>query len=64
MKKAKGGFSYSISRDKLKSFQAMSLEKRLTWLYQGNLLRKYYPKKTIEIQEKLRKGSSLADKKE
>lgn len=64
MKKVKVGLSYSITREKLKRHQAMSLEKRLAWLYQGNVLRKHYPKKTIEIQEKLRRGSSLTDRKE
>jgi|Deesub1362A_J573_1020465.scaffolds.fasta_scaffold00432_30 hypothetical protein len=56
MKKKRSGFLYSLSMKKIKEYQAIPLEKRLAWLYQGNVLRKYYPKKSIEIQEKLRRG--------
>jgi hypothetical protein len=54
--KKESGFRYSVSMKKIKEYQSIPLEKRLLWLYQGNILRKYYPKKSIKIQEKLRKG--------
>ena len=34
----------------------MPLEKRLTWLYQVNVLRKAYPKELTALQDKFREG--------
>lgn len=56
MRNKKSGFGYYASREKIKEYQAMPIEKRLLWLYQGNLFRMSYPKEIIEIQEKFRRA--------
>ncbi len=50
------GFHYNISFKRIKEYQKIPLEKRLAWLYQGNLLRKTYPKRIIELQDKFSRG--------
>ncbi len=55
-RKKSGGFEYYISDKMLKEYRNWSIERRLEWLYYGNLLRKYLPKEIIEIQEKFRRG--------
>lgn len=50
------GFDYYLSIQKIREYRAMPLDKRLAWLYQGNLLRKAYPKRIIELQDKFRTG--------
>ena len=47
------GFDYHITLKRILQYQKLLLEKRLTWLYQGNLLRRLYPKEVIELQEKI-----------
>ena len=42
MKKARNYDDYSIPDERIKQYQAMPLEKRLEWLYLGNLLRKMF----------------------
>lgn len=54
--KKKKGFSYYIDIEKIREYQAAPIERRLMWLYQGNLLRMKYPRNIIELQEKFRKG--------
>ena len=56
MPKKRVGFSYNISIKKIKEYRAMPLEKRLTWLYQVNVLRKAYPKELTALQDKFREG--------
>lgn len=51
------GFSYHISVKKIREYRRIPLEKRLAWLYQGNLLRAKYPKSIILIQDKFRSGA-------
>ena len=55
MKKNKG-FSYHVSSDKIREYSNMPVEMRLAWLFQANLLRKSYPKKIRDIQDKFREG--------
>lgn len=50
------GFGYHLDIKKIREYQKIPLEQRLKWLYQGNLLRKVYPKKLIEIQNRFREG--------
>jgi len=50
------GFGYHIALKKIREYQKMSIEKRIAWLYQGNLLRKSYPKKIIALQDEFRQG--------
>lgn len=56
MKSKNNGFGYHVSLKKIREYQKMSVEKRIAWLYQGNLLRKAYPKRIIELQDKFRRG--------
>ncbi len=57
MKTKLKGFNYHISLEKIHEYQKVPIEKRFLWLYQGNLLRKAYPKKIIELQDKFRSGA-------
>ncbi|OGW55405.1 MAG: hypothetical protein A2Z46_01930 [Nitrospirae bacterium RBG_19FT_COMBO_55_12] len=36
------GFSYYLTDEQIKHYQEMPIEKRLEWLYLGNLLRKAF----------------------
>lgn len=56
MKIKNKGFGYSLSLKTIHGYQKIPLEKRLLWLYQINLLRRAYPKRIIELQDKFRKG--------
>lgn len=56
MQKKHKGFGYHLTMDIIREYQAMPIEKRLAWLYQANLLRKFYPKKTIKLQNLFREG--------
>ncbi len=56
MAKKRVGFSYHVSMKRIREYQAIPIEKRLEWLYQGNLLRMSYPKEIIEQQDKFRNG--------
>lgn len=50
------GFGYRLMIKKIREYQKIPLEKRLIWLYQGNLLRMAYPKRIIELQDRFRQG--------
>jgi hypothetical protein len=50
------GFSYDVSLKMIREYQKIPLEKRLLWLYQINLLRRAYPKRIIELQDKFRRA--------
>lgn len=52
----KKGFSYFLSKEQLEEYSRWSIERRLKWLLIANKMRKYLPKKTIEIQEAFRQG--------
>lgn len=56
MKTITKGFNYHLTLKKIREYQKVPIEKRLMWLYQGNLLRKAYPKRIIELQDKFRRG--------
>lgn len=56
MNRKSTGFDYHLSIKKIREYSAISIEKRLTWLYQLNQLRKFYPKQIIELQDKFREG--------
>jgi len=55
-KKFLKGFSYSLSLEKIRNYRKISLEKRLQWLYYGNILRNGYPKRIVRLQDKFRSG--------
>lgn len=48
------GFEYYLTDEQLKRYQAMPVEKRLEWLYQGNVLRMHYPKRIIQLHDRFR----------
>ncbi len=50
------GFSYHLTRDQLDEYRFWPIERRLKWLFVANKMRRYLPKKTIEIQEAFRQG--------
>lgn len=50
------GFDYYLSKEIIKEYQKKPLGLRLKWLYQGNLLRKAYPRRIIKLQDKFREG--------
>ncbi len=56
MKARSRGFDYHLSINTIREYKRTPIEKRLLWLYQINLLRKTYPKKIIELQDKFREG--------
>jgi hypothetical protein len=51
-----GGFSYSVSWEQIEEYRSWPYERRLQWLMMGNRLRKFLPRKTIEIQDAFRQG--------
>ena len=56
MNRKKGrGFYYSINKEQIKDYRKWSVERRLEWLYAGNLMRKLLPKRIVKIQESFRK---------
>ncbi|MFC1668551.1 hypothetical protein ACFL1T_04130 [Chlamydiota bacterium] len=52
----KKGFSYIVSKEKIKEYSSWPIAKRLEWLYMGNVLRKNLPREIIEKQDKFRKA--------
>ncbi|MCM8801173.1 MAG: hypothetical protein NC912_04070 [Candidatus Omnitrophica bacterium] len=56
MRRAIKGFDYYLDSKIIREYQKIPIEKRLIWLYQLNLLRKGYPKRIIELQDKFREG--------
>jgi len=56
MSEQKKGFTYTVSREQIDEYRTWPLDRRLKWLFQANKMRKFLPKKTIEIQEAFRQG--------
>jgi hypothetical protein len=56
MGERRGGFKYTVSLEQIRDYSRWPIEKRLAWLYQGNVLRKAYPRRIKELQDKFRKG--------
>ena len=48
------GFYYYVDDETLRRYQEKPLEQRLRWLYMGNLLRRSYPQRIVEIQDRFR----------
>lgn len=48
------GFYYHVTLGKIHQYQGVPIEKRLAWLYAGNVLRMKYPKRIRQIQDKFR----------
>ncbi len=56
MYKGRHGFSYSVSREQIEEYCRWPIERRLQWLLFANKMRKYLPRKTIELQEAFRQA--------
>jgi len=52
----KKGFSYNLTKEQIDEYLSWPVERRLKWLFIANKMRRYLPKKTIEIQEAFRQG--------
>lgn len=50
------GFSYSVTREQIDEYRSWPIERRLKWLFFANQMRKFLPRKTIELQEAFREG--------
>jgi hypothetical protein len=50
------GFTYTVSKEQIDEYTTWSVDRRLKWLFQANKMRRFLPKKTIEIQEAFRQG--------
>lgn len=50
------GVTYTVSKEQLDDYRKWPIERRLKWLYFANKIRRFLPKKTIEIQEMFRSG--------
>jgi hypothetical protein len=56
MNKQGKGFIYTLSREQIDEYAKWPLDRRLTWLFYANKMRRLLPKKTIEIQEAFRQA--------
>lgn len=56
MMEKRKGFTYILTKEQIEEYRSWPIERRLQWLFTANKLRKYLPKKTIDIQEAFRKG--------
>jgi hypothetical protein len=56
MAKDQKGFGYFVSREQIDEYRLWPMERRLQWLFLANKMRRFLPKKTIEIQEAFREG--------
>lgn len=52
----KKGFSYILTEEQIEEYRSWPVERRLKWLFIANKFRRYFSKKTIEIQEAFRQG--------
>ncbi|MBP1699399.1 MAG: hypothetical protein H6Q41_4587 [Deltaproteobacteria bacterium] len=50
------GFTYTVSKEQIDEYTTWSVDRRLKWLFQANKMRRFLPKKTIEIQEAFRQA--------
>ena len=56
MERGKGGFRYYVSPQKLEEYGKWPMERRLAWLLSANKLRRFLPRKVLDIQESFRRG--------
>ena len=52
----KKGFTYTVNREQIDEYCRWSIERRLQWLLLANKMRRFLPRKTIELQEAFRRG--------
>jgi len=56
MEEQKKGFDYFVSKEQIDEYRLWPVERRLQWLFLANKMRKFLPRKIIEIQEAFRQG--------
>jgi hypothetical protein len=56
MEEEKKGFSYVVSRTQIDEYASWPVERRLEWLFSGNILRKELPEKIRELHNAFREG--------
>lgn len=56
MKDKAKGFKYHVDPAQIEAYSKWPLTRRLSWLLEGNKLRKSLPPKTIALQEAFRQG--------
>lgn len=56
MEEKKRGFAYFVSQEQIDEYRSWPMERRLQWLFLANKMRKFLPRKTIELQEAFREG--------
>ncbi|MEW6686547.1 MAG: hypothetical protein AB1393_10140 [Candidatus Edwardsbacteria bacterium] len=54
--KKSGGFYYDVEEGKIIEYIKWSPERKLKWLYAGNLLEKQLPKKIKNLHKTFRRG--------
>jgi hypothetical protein len=50
------GFDYNVSLNQIRRYQRLPIAKKLAWLFLGNKLRKSYPQRIVDLQDKFREG--------
>jgi len=50
------GFSYTVDREQIEEYRKWPLDRRLKWLFLANKMRRFLPRKTIDLQEAFRQG--------
>jgi hypothetical protein len=56
MTEQRKGFTYTVSREQIDEYMKWPMDRRLKWLFQANKIRRFLPKKIIEIQEAFRQA--------
>jgi hypothetical protein len=56
MEEQKNGFAYFVSKEQIEEYSSWPIERRLQWLFLANKMRRFLPRKTIELQEAFRQG--------
>jgi hypothetical protein len=56
MEGQKKGFAYSVSKEQTEEYSSWPIERRLQWLFLANKMRRFLPRKTIELKEAFRQG--------
>jgi hypothetical protein len=50
------GYYYHVSQEQIDEYRTWPYARRLEWLLAGNRLRQALPRRTIELQDKFRRG--------
>jgi hypothetical protein len=56
MEEQKKVFAYFVSKEQIEEYSLWPIERRLKRLFLANKMRRFLPRKTIELQEAFRQG--------